>query len=187
MPKIVKFFLTVGLIAAALAPSLQAESRIVVSVPDQKMVVIQNGLRVAQYSVSTSKFGLGDRSRSYATPLGSMEIASKIGANAPAGAVFKGRRPTGEVLRPNAPGRDPIVTRIMQLRGLEARNAGAYGRAIYIHGTPEERNIGRPASYGCIRMKSKDVIRLFDSVNVGTKIDVVNAPIDRVFRGFAMN
>jgi lipoprotein-anchoring transpeptidase ErfK/SrfK len=147
---------------------------IVVSVPDQTLALIDDGVVVARYPVSTSKFGLGDNSGSYATPLGAMKIASKIGANAPLGAVFKNRSMTGEILRPNAPGRDPIVTRILWLRGLENRNARAFARNIYIHGTPEERLIGRPASYGCIRMRSSDVARLFGAVNVGTKIEVAN-------------
>jgi hypothetical protein len=103
-----------------------------------------------------------------------MAIASKIGANAPLGAVFKSRSMTGEILPPNAPGRDPIVTRILWLRGLEKQNARAYARSIYIHGTPEEKLIGRPASYGCIRMRSRDVAQLFSSVSVGTRIEVAN-------------
>jgi lipoprotein-anchoring transpeptidase ErfK/SrfK len=150
-----------------------------VSVPDQTLALIDNGTVIARYPVSTSKFGLGDHSGSYATPLGAMKIATKIGANAPLGAVFKNRSMTGEVLRPNAPGRDPIVTRILWLRGLETQNAQAFARNIYIHGTPEERLIGRPASYGCIRMRSGDVARLFASVNVGTQIDVMNTGLSR--------
>src|SRR5687767_13646452 len=94
----------------AMVPLSEASTEVLVSVPDQKLVVVQNGLRVAQFPVSTSRFGLGDRPKSYATPLGTLQIASKIGAGAPLGAVFKGRVPTGEVLRPNSPGRDPIVT-----------------------------------------------------------------------------
>ena len=86
--------------------------------------------------------------------------------------VFKGRRPTGEVLRPNSPGRDPIVTRILWLRGRESQTRNAYGRYIYIHGTPEERKIGKPASYGCIRMRSRDVARLYNQVGVGAKVKV---------------
>lgn len=164
-----------------------AGTEIIVSVPEQRMVVVQNGLRIGQYPVSTSKFGLGDRPRSYATPLGTLEVASKTGAGAPVGAVFKGKRRTGEVLRPNAPGRDPIVTRILHLRGLEASNARAYNRGIYIHGTAEERRIGSPASYGCIRMKSKDVIQVFDRVPVGTKVEIVNYSIHRALREVAMN
>ena len=111
--------------------------------------------------------------------MGKLQIAEKIGANAPPGAVFKDRRRTGEVVAPDSPGRDPIVTRILWLRGLEAQNANAFFRDIYIHGTPEERRIGTAASYGCIRMRSRDVIRLFDATPVGTKIDVVNAPLRR--------
>ena len=169
------------LLTALAGSSLRANAAtsIVVSVPDQRLALVENGVTVAQFPVSTSKFGLGDRNGSYATPLGSLEIAAKIGNNAPAGSVFKSRVPTGEILRPNAPGRDPIVTRILWLRGLEARNAQAYERGIYIHGTPVENLIGRPASYGCIRMRSADVIRLFNAASVGTKLDVVNAPLRR--------
>jgi lipoprotein-anchoring transpeptidase ErfK/SrfK len=163
----------------------QADPTLIVSVPDQKLLVLENGLRVAQYPVSTSKFGLGDRSRSFATPLGSLAIASKVGTGAPLGAVFKSRRFTGEVLKPNAPGRDPIVTRILHLRGLEAQNSKAYDRGIYIHGTPQERLIGRPASFGCIRMRSRDVIRVFDAVPVGTRVEIVNAPISRALSEIA--
>jgi lipoprotein-anchoring transpeptidase ErfK/SrfK len=164
------------LTAAVINPArAMATPSVVVSVPDQTLAVINDGVVVTRYPVSTSKFGLGDGSGTYATPVGAMSIASKIGANAPLGAVFKNRRMTGEVLAPNAPGRDPIVTRILWLRGLERGNARAYARNIYIHGTPEERFIGRPASYGCIRMRSRDVAQLFNAVGVGTKIEVANA------------
>jgi L,D-transpeptidase-like protein len=154
-----------------------AAPAVVVSIADQKLALIENGTPLAQFSVSTSKFGVGDRLGSYATPLGLLEIASKIGANAPLGAVFKSRIRTGEILRPNARGRDPIVTRIIWLRGLEKRNASAYDRAIYIHGTPVERLIGRPASYGCIRMRSRDVASLFALVNVGTRIAIMKCSL----------
>ena len=117
-----------------------------VSVRDQKIAVYKEGRRVATYPISTSKFGLGDKPGSNRTPIGKMEVARKIGGGQPLGMVFKGRRPTGEVLRPNAPGRDPIVTRILWLRGKEQKTRNAYRRFIYIHGTPEERKIGRPAS-----------------------------------------
>jgi lipoprotein-anchoring transpeptidase ErfK/SrfK len=177
LQQILRGCLALGLTGSSL--SAVASTSIVVSVPDQRLVLVENGVPVASFPVSTSKFGLGDRNGSYATPVGSMEIAAKIGGNAPLGSVFKSRVRTGEILRPNAPGRDPIVTRILWLRGLESRNAQAYGRGIYIHGTPVERLIGRPASYGCIRMRSRDVVRLFDATPVGTKIDVVNAPVRR--------
>jgi hypothetical protein len=177
----------VCLAAAILYPTrATAAPSIVVSVPDQTLALIENGVVTAKFPVSTSKFGLGDNPGSYATPLGSLEIASKIGANAPLGAVFKSRAMTGEVLAPNARGRDPIVTRILWLRGLEKGNARAYGRNIYIHGTPVEQLIGRPVSYGCIRMRSGDVARLFGAVRVGTKIDILNAGLPRAIAQAAL-
>jgi lipoprotein-anchoring transpeptidase ErfK/SrfK len=163
-----------------------ASPSIVVSVPDQTLALIDNGAVTAKFPVSTSKFGLGDNPGSYATPTGSLEIASKIGGNAPLGAVFKSRTMTGEILAPNARGRDPIVTRILWLRGLEKSNARAYGRNIYIHGTPVEKLIGRPVSYGCIRMRSQDVARLFGAVRVGTKIDILNAGLNRAIAQAAL-
>lgn len=161
------------------------EHAVIVSVPDQRMVVLDNGVPVATYPVSTSKYGVGDSFGRYTTPLGTLEVAQKIGDNAPVGAVFKGRHWTGEVLRPNAFGRDPIVTRILWLRGLEYSNRNAYERAIYIHGTPVETLIGRPASYGCIRMRSKDVVKLFDTVGVGAKISILNVSIGHAMRTMA--
>lgn len=144
----------------------------VVSVEHQTMALLDRGKLVATYPVSTSKYGLGDQKNSYRTPTGKLMIAKKIGHRAPAGAVFKSRQLTGEVLEPDAPGRDPIVSRIMWLKGLENQNRNAFGRYIYIHGTPEERTIGRQTSYGCIRMKSQDVIELFDRVGEGATLDV---------------
>lgn len=168
------------LTAALLSPArATAAPSIVVSVPDQTLALIDKGVVTARFPVSTSKFGLGDNPNSYATPLGSMEIASKIGGNAPMGAVFKSRQLTGEVLPPNARGRDPIVTRILWLRGLEKGNARAYSRNIYIHGTPVEKLIGRPVSYGCIRMRSRDVATLFGAVNVRTRVAVLNTKLNR--------
>ncbi len=167
------------LVLALLLPAslAKASSALVVSVADQKMALVQDGVLVAQYPVSTSRYGLGDRFGSYATPAGNLVIARKIGAGAPPGAVFKHRRPTGEILRPNAPGRDPIVTRILWLHGLDAGTRNAFSRKIYIHGTPQEKLIGKPASYGCIRMRSRDIIKVFDRVSVGTPVKVTRAPL----------
>ena len=154
------------------------EHKVVISVPEQTMIVLKQGSPIAEYPVSTSKFGLGDRPGSCATPLGRLEVARKIGDGQRSGAVFKSRRPTGEVLHPDAPGRDPIVSRILWLRGLDGGNRNAYGRCIYIHGTVEERNIGRAVSYGCIRMKSADVIELYNTVGTGAEVEIINAPLE---------
>jgi lipoprotein-anchoring transpeptidase ErfK/SrfK len=137
----------------------------------------ERGALLATYPISTSKFAIGDLPGSRGTPLGELEVAQKIGGGAPLGAVFKSRRRTGEILPPDAPGRDPIVTRILWLRGKEAQNRNAYGRYIYIHGTAEERSIGTPASYGCIRMRSRDVAQLYDVVGWGARVSIVNAPL----------
>jgi len=84
-------------------------------------MLVQNGGKVATYPISTSMFGLGDARGRMTTPLGYMAVEKKIGDNVPVGAVFHNRRPTGEILQPNAPGRDPITTRIIWLRGLRLK------------------------------------------------------------------
>jgi lipoprotein-anchoring transpeptidase ErfK/SrfK len=171
------------LVASCATPDTR--HRIVVSVPEQRMVVLDQGVPKATYPVSTSKFAIGDAPGSRGTPLGEMQIAKKIGGGAQSGTVFKSRRPTGEILPPDAPGRDPIVSRILWLRGLEPQNANAYGRYIYIHGTAEERSIGQPASYGCVRMRSRDVIALYNTVGWGARVSIVNAPLAAVVPAMA--
>jgi lipoprotein-anchoring transpeptidase ErfK/SrfK len=163
------------LVTSCVAPDTR--HHVIVSIPEQRLALLDNGAVIATYPISTSKFAIGDAPGSRATPLGELEIAKKIGDSAPSGMVFKDRRPTGEILVPDAPGRDPIVTRILWLRGLEAQNANAYGRYIYIHGTPEERNIGTRASFGCIRMRSRDVIQLFDIVGPRARVTILNQPL----------
>src|SRR3989441_8269595 len=157
--------------------------QIVISTREQKLAVLDRGNLMTIYPVSTSKFGLGDWPGSRYTPLGQLEIARKIGDNAPPGAVFKDRRRTGEIVLPDSPGRDPIVTRILWLRGLEPQNANAFTRDIYIHGTPEERLIGTPASYGCIRMRSSDIINLYENVGVGAEVTIVDVPLAKAVPG----
>jgi hypothetical protein len=163
-------------IVSCVAPDTQHQ--ILISARDQKMVLLDQGKLLGVYPVSTSKFGLGDSRGSYRTPLGRLEVADKIGDGVAVGTVFKDRHRTGETIPIDAPGRDPIVTRIIWLRGLEAQNANAFSRDIYIHGTPEERNIGRRASYGCIRMRSNDIIKLYDVIGRGAQVSIVDAPLD---------
>lgn len=148
-----------------------------ISVPQQRMAVYREGVRIREYPVSTSKFGLSDQPGSNHTPLGALRVAKKIGDGAPPGSVFKDRLPTGEILAPDTPGRDPIVSRILWLEGTEPQNANAYSRYIYIHGTPEERAIGTPASYGCVRMRSTDVIDLYEIVGRGARVYIINLPL----------
>lgn len=152
-------------------------NKMVISVRDQRMLLVRDGKPVKSYKISTSKFGVGDRPRSNCTPLGRMEVVRKIGDGQRPGAVFKARRPTGEILKPNAPGRDPIVSRILWLKGTQSQNRNAFRRFIYIHGTPEEWRLGAPASYGCIRMGSRDVIDLYNRVGYGADVFVIRGSL----------
>lgn len=169
------FFPAASLAAALTLCQCQSASSVhdadvVVSVKDQKLGFYRNGHLVHSYKVSTSKFGLGDGMGSCRTPLGNHEVIAKIGHGLPKGAVLKSRQWNGEVLKPDAPGRDPVVSRIMWLTGLDRDNHNAYRRFIYIHGTTEEKLLGRPASYGCVRMSMGDVIDLFNQVDIGAHV-----------------
>jgi lipoprotein-anchoring transpeptidase ErfK/SrfK len=157
--------------------SKDTRNKMIVSVRDQKMLLVRDGTPVKSYKISTSKFGVGDGPGTNCTPLGRLQVAKKIGGDAPIGSVFKARRRTGEVIAPNSPGRDPVVTRILWLTGTESRNKNTFRRTIYIHGTPEERRLGSPASYGCIRMGSRDVADLYQRVGAGADVFVIRGSI----------
>ncbi len=154
--------------------------RLVVSVPDQRLAVYRNESLLATFPVSTSQYGYSDTRGTNHTPLGKLKVAKKIGGDQPSGMRFKSRKPTGEIVPVNAPGRDPIVTRILWLKGRDGQNKNAYKRYIYIHGTPEENRLGSPASMGCVRMASSDIIWLYDVVGAGAKVDIVTSPLPPV-------
>lgn len=147
-------------------------AEVVISAAEQKLMIVRDGMWVQKYRVSTSKFGIGDSYGSYKTPIGKLRVCDKIGAGLASGSVIRHRSATGEILPVNAPGRDPIVTRILWLEGLEAGNQNAKARGIYIHGTVEESKIGDAVSYGCIRMKSREVMEVFDLLPVGTLVTI---------------
>src|SRR5438128_9422945 len=109
---------------------LDTAHRVVISIRDQKLMLLENGGRVAIYPVSTSKYGVGDFRGRMTTPLGYLMVARKIGDNAPVGAVFHNRRFTGEILQPNAPGRDPGTRRGVGLSGVETHDAQASERCL---------------------------------------------------------
>jgi lipoprotein-anchoring transpeptidase ErfK/SrfK len=175
MNQIARRIFLVALTIVAVAQRAHGSSagrEIVVSVPDQELAVLDRGKLVARYPVSTSKFGIGDSSGSYRTPLGVLFVSGKFGDKLPSGAVIKNRVSTGEIVNANAPGRDAILSRVIWLRGMEVQNHAAHDRCIYIHGTPEEKRIGQPASFGCIRMRSRDVIALYDLVHIGMHVAI---------------
>lgn len=154
-----------------------------ISIPAQTLTLFDDfGSIKARYSVSTAANGAGCDKDSGCTPLGQHIIRAKIGAGAPANTVFVGRRPTGEILSPELaaqyPQRDWILTRILWLSGTEVGknrlgNVDSMQRYIYIHGTPDSEPMGLPCSHGCVRMRNVDVMELFDLVNVGTSVVIV--------------
>ena len=152
-----------------------------VSLAAQRLTLWRGADCCAEYAVSTSKHGGGEVIGSFKTPRGRHIVRAKIGAGAPEGAVFRGRRPTGEIysaaLARANPDRDWILTRILWLSGTEAgRNrfgdVDTMRRYIYIHGAPDSEPIGVPGSIGCIRMTNRDVVELFDLVPVGSVVDI---------------
>lgn len=142
-----------------------------VDVAAQRLDVMQGGLGVASYPVSTSRFGMGCEEGSYKTPGGSFVIAEKIGAGAPLGAVFRSRIPTGDISTGGGEG-DLILSRILWLHGVGEENANTHNRHIYIHGTNHEDLIGTPASMGCVRMRNQDIAELFELVPEGTPLEI---------------
>jgi hypothetical protein len=173
------------IIATTPTPAPVFETQLVVSIPEQKLAVVVNDKVYKSYKISTSRYGEGDALGSWCTPIGRLAVATKIGSTVPFGGVFQGRRYTGEVLSINAPGRDPIVSRIIWLRGLDYTTRNAFHRCIYIHGTPEEETLGRKASYGCIRMRSSDVIEVFNWITIGTEVAIVDKAISRAVKDLA--
>ena len=156
--------------------------KIRISIPAQTLELFgDDGRLLRRYAVSTGANGVGEENGSYCTPRGRPVVRAKIGAGQPAGTVFVRRRPTGEVYTPQLgtqhPGRDWILTRILWLSGLErGYNRGGscdtMRRYVYIHGTPDEVELGRPGSRGCIRMRNADLLELFDLVEAGTQVEI---------------
>lgn len=150
--------------------------RIEIDVPRQKLVFGNKS-----YLVSTSKNGLGEKNGSFCTPRGRHIVRAKIGAGLPAGAVFVRRRPTGEIWSPELharyPGRDWMLSRILWLSGCEPGknrlgDVDTMRRYIYIHGSHDMAEMGKPGSIGCIRMRNADIIELFDLVPPYTPVDI---------------
>lgn len=137
---------------------------------------------VHQYRISSSKNGAGQQNGSFCTPLGKHVIRAKIGAGRLVNTVFIKRRPTGEIYTPELgrqfPQRDWILTRILWLSGCEPGfnrlgTVDTMRRYIYIHGTPDSVEMGKPGSIGCIRMHNNDLITLFDQVDAGTPVEII--------------
>jgi lipoprotein-anchoring transpeptidase ErfK/SrfK len=144
-------------------------------------LVDDNGNILKRYRISSAKNGVGELNGSFCTPRGRHIIRAKIGAGQPLNAVFIERRPTGEVYSPElagrSPGRDWILTRILWLSGCEPGfnrlgKVDTMRRAIYIHGSPDTAEMGKPGSHGCIRMRNQDIVELFDLVPVRAQVRI---------------
>jgi len=155
--------------------------RIEIDVPSQTLTLLDDGREVRRYPVSTAKNGVGEKNGSYCTPRGEHVVRAKIGAGQAENTVFVRRRPTGELWTPELyaryPGRDWILTRILWLSGCEpGKNrlgeVDTMRRYIYIHGSPDVVEMGKPGSIGCIRMRNRDIVELFDLVPPYTPVTV---------------
>lgn len=156
--------------------------QIIINIGKQTLQLFDKDILIGTYPVSTAKNGPGEMMDSECTPRGDHIIAEKIGEGCEPGTVFVGRQPTGEIYHPDLrnafPARDWILTRILWLKGTEQDlNLGgevdSYDRYIYIHGAPDDIEMGRPGSRGCIRMRNDDVIELFNQVETGSRVSII--------------
>lgn len=156
--------------------------RLRIDLPAQTLTLLgARGDAPVRYDISSAANGAGEIINSECTPRGRHIIRARIGGGAPINSVFVGRRPSGEIfapaLRATAPQRDWIVTRILWLSGCEPGfnrlgEVDSMRRYIYIHGAPDDVEMGKPGSRGCIRMRNRDVVDLFERVAVGTPVDI---------------
>ncbi|MEJ2480655.1 MAG: L,D-transpeptidase [Acidihalobacter sp.] len=173
-------------------PEAASDRIAVVDVGSQCLHLIEGGNLLKRYVVSTAARGLGQREGSFQTPVGVFRVSEKFGADAPAGMVFKGRRATGEIAAVlgdphDLAENDLVTTRILWLDGMQpGYNQGGdvdtHARYIYIHGTPEEGRIGRPASHGCVRMRNDEVVDLFERLPEGSLVCILpgDAPLSEI-------
>lgn len=153
-----------------------------ISIHDQVLKLFNGDKLIKEYSVSTAKNGPGERMDSECTPRGAHIVSEKIGAGHAPGTVFVSREPTGELYTPDLrrqfPDRDWILTRILWLSGTETGcnqggNVDSRERYIYIHGAPDDVQMGKPGSRGCVRMRNEDVMELFDRIEEGTPVFII--------------
>jgi lipoprotein-anchoring transpeptidase ErfK/SrfK len=158
--------------------------RISINLASQQLDLFDGTTLVKSYPVSTSKNGPGEQYGSFCTPRGRHIVRAKIGAGEPPNTVFIERRPTGEIydstLAERFPGRDWILTRILWLSGCEPGfnrlgRVDTMRRFVYIHGSPDGVEMGKPGSIGCVRMRNADIVDLFERVPPGTSVDITES------------
>lgn len=168
-----------GFLLLVVTTAYSQDKHIEVIASTQQLKLYESGVAIQTWPVSTSAYGLGSEAGSNKTPTGKHVISEKYGEGAEPGTIFKARANTGRKATIYYDStdleKDEVTTRVLWLSGTEpgknkGGNVDSHSRYIYIHGTPEEGLIGRPASHGCIRMKNADVIELFNQVNTGTPV-----------------
>ncbi len=159
---------------------ISIDKYLVVHASKQKIYLVENNNVCFESFVSTSKNGLGNEDNSFKTPVGLHSVKEKIGDEQPKYTIFKARQPTKlKYDLKNIPNEDLITSRIIWLNGMEkginsGGNVDTYSRYIYIHGTPHEKEIGTPVSHGCIRMKNDEIIDLFQRIEIGTPVIIID-------------
>lgn len=136
----------------------------------QTLKVTQGDILLFQAPISTGERGLGFEEGSLCTPTGNFIVKERIGEGAPLHTSFKGRLPR-RIWKGEA-STDAILTRILWLHGCDPANQNTYRRYIYFHGTHDEESIGKPASHGCIRLRNRDMLALFDLTPIGTPVQI---------------
>ena len=132
--------------SAADAPRApQAVRRLVVSIPDRKLALIENDAIVSVFAVAV---GAPDSP----TPIGTFIIVNRI----PNPTYYR----PGKIVGPGAT--NPLGTRWIGL------NEQGYG----IHGTDQPRSVGSARSHGCIRLRNRDVEQLFEHVRPGDIVEL---------------
>lgn len=158
-----------------------------ISLINQQLDGFQKGHRVLSVPISSALNGAGEQQGSGCTPRGWHQVRAKIGAELPEGAVFVGRRWTGEIWSPElaaqCPQRDWILSRILWLSGCEIGknrlgNVDTFRRYIYLHGTPDSEPMGVPRSHGCIRLRNADVLALFPLVPLYCRVFIDETPLE---------
>jgi len=155
--------------------------QIAISIASQTLVLKDQDKTIRRYLISSANNGAGEKNGSFCTPRGRHIIRAKIGGGQPLNTVFVGRRPSGEIFAPKMrqafPNRDWIVTRILWLSGCQTGfnrlgDVDTMRRYIYLHGSPDDVQMGNPGSIGCIRMRNADIVELFDLIEVGTPVTI---------------
>jgi phosphoserine phosphatase len=146
--------------------------RLLVSIDDQELKVLEKGECIRRFDVSTAAKGMGFEVDSYRTPTGRFRVSERIGDGEPCGTIFKARVPVGLWLPGDVHEGDLILSRILRLDGMDPANENTLERNIYIHGTNQRELLGQPASHGCIRLGTEEMIELFDLVAEGTEVEI---------------